>query len=103
MLNRLRIALVTSYVGAIGLGYLLAQALLHISLIFASPVASWLSRREYPGLGAPTQFFPQDAIPELIKSVVLLLVGYGLLRWLYFKPIDLEPEPQDSQTVASES
>jgi hypothetical protein len=32
-------------------------------------------------------FSMQDALPELVKSFALVLVGYLLLRWLYFKPL----------------
>lgn len=38
MLNRLKRTLVESFVGAIALGYLLAQTILHFVNIFASPV-----------------------------------------------------------------
>jgi len=40
---RLKQALIESYVGAIALGYLFAQGILHFVTIFASPVAGWLS------------------------------------------------------------
>jgi hypothetical protein len=39
---------------------------------------------------SPTGFSLQDAIPELVRSLALLLVGYFLLRWLYFKPLEDE-------------
>ena len=38
MLERFKRALVESFIGAIGLGYLLAQGILHFVNIFASPV-----------------------------------------------------------------
>jgi hypothetical protein len=83
-------ALVESYVGAIALGYLLAQVILHFVNIFASPVGGWISRKQYGGLvpGNPALpgFSLQDALPELIRFFVLLLVWSVLLRWLYFRP-----------------
>src|SRR6185437_5096899 len=42
MFERLKRTLVESYVGAIALGYLLAQVILHFVEIFASPVAVWV-------------------------------------------------------------
>jgi hypothetical protein len=57
-------------------------------------MVGWLTRREYHGMvGAGTMatgFSLQDALPELIKLVSLLLLGYLLLRWLYYKTIELE-------------
>jgi hypothetical protein len=95
MLNQLKRALVESYVGAIALGYLLAQVILHFVSIFASPVAYSLQRREIGGMGSvvvSTQGITfQDALPELIRFVLLLVLWYVLLRWLYFKPLKDEP------------
>lgn len=94
MFKRLKTALVSSYVGAIALGWLFGQGILHVAYIFSAPVAGWLMRREYGALveRASTMrgFSLQDALPELAKSLSLLLVGYLLLRWLYFKPLSQE-------------
>jgi len=90
MLNRFKQAVVDSFIGAIALGYVLAQAILHFVNIFASPVAGWLSRKQYGGLMPHTAtlpgFSPQDALPDAVRFFVLLLVWFVLLRWLYFKP-----------------
>src|SRR3954469_7321725 len=100
MLNRLRTALVSSFVGAIALGWIFAQAILHFAFIIATPVSSWLSRRTYRGMldnpRIPTGFQLQDAIPELLKSGSLLIIGYILLRWLYWKPLETEPTVADA-------
>jgi hypothetical protein len=38
-----------------------------------------------------SQSFPiEAALPQAISFIILLLVFYGLLRWLYFKPLTLE-------------
>jgi hypothetical protein len=47
MFERLKRALVESFMGAIALGYLLAQCILHFVNIFASPIAGWVSRNDY--------------------------------------------------------
>ena len=106
MFNRLKQALVESYVGAIALGYLFAQGILHFVNIFASPVAGWLSRKQYGGLVPGTTSLPgfslQDALPELVRFVLLLLVWYVLLHWLYFEPLKKEtpePVPRDRKSV----
>jgi predicted Kef-type K+ transport protein len=97
MLKRLRRALVESFVGAIALGWLFAEAIIHFAWILGSPVATWLARRD--GLSNPTASSAtlhfQTALPELIKFVTQLFVGYALLRWLYYKPLDLPTAPKD--------
>jgi len=103
MLERLKRVLVESFVGAIALGYLFAQGILHFANVFSAPVAAYLMRREYRGImertTAPTGFSFQDALPELARSCALLLVGYVLLRWLYFKPLVEEaPDPAREQS-----
>ena len=86
MLERLRSVLVSSFVGAIALGWVFAQGILHFAYVFSAPVAGWLTRREYPSIGRVNAGFSlHDALPDLAKSVSLLIVGYLLLRWLYYK------------------
>lgn len=108
MLNRLKQALVGSYVGAIALGYLFAQGILHFVNIFASPVAGWISRKQYGGLVTGTTSLPgfslQDGLPELVRFVLLLVSWYVLLRWLYFEPPKeetSEPMPNPEQAAGS--
>jgi hypothetical protein len=98
MFDRMKRALVESYVGAIALGYMFAQGILHFVNVFASPVAGWVSRKQYGGLMPRTTVLPgfslQDALPEVVRFFLLLLVWFVLLRWLYFKPFEKEtPEP----------
>ncbi len=87
-----------SYVGTIALGWMFAQGLLHFAYVFSEPVAHWLTRREYLEIvgraTVSTRFSFQDALPELIRSIALLLVAYVLLRWLYYEPT--APETEDS-------
>jgi|SRR6476646_3763146 len=95
MFERTKRVLVESYVGSIALGYLLAQGILHFVNVFASPVASWFSRKQYealvPGATASAVGFPLEAaLPELIRFFLLLLIWFFLLRWLYFKPSNNE-------------
>lgn len=93
MFKRLKQTMVESYVGAIALGWLFAQGVLHFAYIFAAPVAGWASRRTYLSLGILGHSTPvqgllfRDALPELARAFFLLLLWYLLLRWLYFKPV----------------
>jgi hypothetical protein len=91
MFDRLKRALVESYIGAIALGYLPAQDLLYFAGIFTAPVASWVARNQYrelmPSRIGSYGFSPKEALPELMGFVVLLFVWYVLFRRLYFKPL----------------
>ena len=90
MLSRLKRVLVESFVGAIALGYLFAQGLLHVAGMFAAPFASSIARQQFQSLEAPltTGLLLRDAVPELIRAASTLLIAYVLLRWLYYKPLD---------------
>jgi len=105
MFERLKRALVESYVGAIALGYALSQCILHFVNIFASPVVGWIERNELrdvvPGGAKLARFSLADALPDLARFVFLILVWYLLLRWLYFAPVKntaSEPAPGSGQT-----
>jgi hypothetical protein len=79
MFERLKQSVVESYVGAIALGWLLAQSLVHFANIFTAPVAGWILRREYRGFTEHTTLLPgfslQDPVPELIRSVSFCWFG----------------------------
>src|SRR5208283_3194976 len=91
MFERLKRALVESFVGAIALGYALAQCILYFVNIFASPLASWITRSEFrdvmPGGASLVRFSLADALPDLARFVILSLVWYLLVYWLYFTPL----------------
>jgi hypothetical protein len=106
MLNRVKRALVESFVGAIALGYVLAQTIMHFVNIFASPIAGWVARDEYrrlmpqslvPQSPEPTGFPYRNGLPELVTFLLLLLVWYVLLRWLFWKPVAQGGQQQDAQ------
>ncbi len=99
MLERVRQSLVKSYVGAIALGMVFAQAISHLTGIFAVPLSSWLSRQSYRGVADnfSTEFRIEEAIPELVRSALLLVIGYLLLRWLYFQPPNKGTAAVDSE------
>lgn len=100
MFSRVKRTLVESYVGALALGWIFAWAILDFVSIFSAPVTNWISRNEYrqtkvPGLEAiPGSLFLKDALPYIMASFGLFLIGYLLLRWLYFKPL-----PESTQSV----
>ena len=106
MLERLKRILVESFIGAIALGWLSAQIIMHFAYSFAAPVAGWIMRREYRGFtdraSGPAGFSLLDALPDLVRTISLLLVWYILLRWLYFKPLKKEtPQPTPNPEQAA--
>lgn len=92
MFERIRRAMVESFVGAVALGWLFAQGILHFVDIFTAPISGWLVRSEYGRLTdhPSARFMLRDSLPELARSFFLLLFWYILLRWLYFKPVRKE-------------
>jgi len=99
MLNRLKRVLVNSFIGAIALGYLLAEAVLYFVNIFTAPVATWSTQKVFGGLlprSAPYMRLPLEvALPQVLGFLILSLAWYVLLRWLYF-PLTTESEPAPS-------
>jgi hypothetical protein len=45
MLNRLKRVLVKSFIGAIALGYLFAEAVLYFVNIFTAPISEWITQK----------------------------------------------------------
>jgi hypothetical protein len=105
VLSRLKRALVESFVGAIALGYLMAQGIISFAGIFATPVGAWISRNEFPGFAASGRLAPispfDPALPDLIRFAVYLVVWYALLRWLYFKPLKTEASESSASSQQS--
>jgi hypothetical protein len=98
MFKRLKRALVESYIGAIALGYLLAEAILYFIGIFSTPVGSWLAQQRFSTPAShrlSADLIVLSGLPQLINSVLLLLLWYVLLRWLY-----VEKSPKQTVTPA---
>ena len=91
MFRNLRKMLVRSYVGAIALGYLLSDCILHFSGIFSAPISRWIGQDEYRALTTNASYAGANplryALPELVRFVLLGLVWFVLFRWLYSKPL----------------
>jgi hypothetical protein len=104
MLERVKTALVDSFVGAIAIGLLLSQGISQIVRVAVNPITVWLQQRQYSEnhpVGAVRAASLESMLPQLLMSVPLLLIAYGLLRWLYFPYVekqdqDLALEPKES-------
>ncbi|SRR6266702_2995609 len=96
MLDRFKRALVESFVGAIALGWIFAQVLIHFVGILSTPVGNWVSRRTFRSFAQQGSMMPEftfrDSLPEAVRFVGLLIVGVVILRWLYY-PSEAVPAP----------
>ncbi|HEV2491059.1 MAG TPA: hypothetical protein VGT03_14735 [Candidatus Acidoferrales bacterium] len=89
MLDKLKRALVESYIGAIALGYVLAQAILYFMLTIVSPFTAWLSHayfKDVPSRPTPADLPFYNALVDLASFVSLTLLWFVLMYWLYVKP-----------------
>jgi len=108
MLDRLKTALVESYVGAIALGFLFAEGIQRVAYIFADPATRWMLERfqqhqnnRYPGIfNEPPRFPFELAIPQLFTALFLLAVAIAMLRWLYFPEADKQHEAAEPEEDA---
>ena len=108
MLERIRKALVESFVGAIAIGWLFADGILRfvtgITVALTERLREWIQQPKGSVLfPSPRPPFPsQPLIQEWIAAALLLLIAYALLRWLYIEPTaepsdpSQEPEPEES-------
>ena len=93
MLDRLKDALVESYVGTVLVGWLFAEGLIHAVGIFTAPLTTWEARTfvhsfigESGSVRSTTERFPWwEALPQALSAALLLIIAYRLLRWLYYK------------------
>ncbi len=98
MPERLRSVLVDSYVGAIALGLLFAPGISAFANAVAAPVREWLQLRGNTSIAGPFStplgFWLLSILPELLTSVLLLLIAYALLRWLYYPAAEQQDQEQ---------
>jgi hypothetical protein len=91
MLNRLKAALVNSYVGAIATGWLLGEGLYSLAGVLTRPIELWYLARFYHQLIPSEISVPSHglsiagALTDLLGAVVRLLIAFLLLRWLYWE------------------
>lgn len=96
MLRRIRNVLSSEYIGAITIGFLLAQVVAGI----ANSVVQWLAfyateRQDHSNIfRSEPRVFPWWNVTLPIVSVLLYLVAAGVLfYWLYLRPNTNEKEP----------
>lgn len=106
MLERMKTALIESFAGAIALGWLLAMAITHFVGIFIEPVTVWMTRRqnwEIFSSNSSSAAFPfQLVFSQLLTCAAYLLIGYALLRWLYYPPEEKQEQVQTQEPEQSD-
>ncbi|HXT85507.1 MAG TPA: hypothetical protein VN745_00660 [Verrucomicrobiae bacterium] len=97
MFKQLKSILVESYVGAIALGYLLAESVLYLVSLVAAPVTAWATEERYRTTMSRQMSWADlagpDLIETLVKFILLLLFWFILIRWLYFRRPDEPTQP----------
>jgi H+/Cl- antiporter ClcA len=84
MVKRVQEILVNSYVGAIVVALLFAQAVGHFANMLATATTNWLIEGPYRASTTPPGFRVQSISPELVRGIFILLICGLLLYWLYF-------------------
>ncbi|HEV2288943.1 MAG TPA: hypothetical protein VGR81_08325 [Candidatus Acidoferrales bacterium] len=88
MSKRVKGALVESYIGAIALGYLLAESILYLISFVAAPETAWAQQQYRSALSVHVSWAALAgayAIDPLVKFIILIVLWYILLRWLYLE------------------
>jgi ABC-type Fe3+-siderophore transport system permease subunit len=84
-MKRIREILLTQYIGAITVGFILAQAAIHFINEIAGAVAEYWAIQQDQGsaMGTPRSFHWANFIVSMASVALHLLVGVLLIRWLY--------------------
>jgi hypothetical protein len=85
-MRRIKEILQTDYIGAIAIGFIVAQSIVAVVGCLIETVASYwqMSRQNGSLLGRPTFSFPWEGLVlGLITSALYLLAAFLLARWLY--------------------
>lgn len=93
-MNRIREVLRNEYIGAVAIGFLLAQLIAIVIGFIMRPINFYLDRAASPTSvfsHSKTDPFPLASLIGLAINIVLLgLISFLFLRFLYLKPADEE-------------
>ena len=83
-MKRLREILLTQYIGAITIGFILAQAAIgFVSEITQTVAGYWVLQSQRSALGPSTSFPWANFLTSMVSIALNLVVGFLLIRWLY--------------------
>ncbi len=100
-MKRIREILLTQYIGAITIGFILGEATVRLVNELTNAVGTYWAIQQVREsvLGGPRSFPWTNFITAMVSVALQFLAGFLLLRWLYFEAEprsedDIEP-PQD--------
>lgn len=103
MFRRMRTALTESFAGAILVAWVMSDGVVRLLEGLSMPLLNWVSQQQGGAASAAQQplllrLTLYQALEGLGDAAVLLVVGYLLLRWLYYPP----KEPQAGERTMAE-
>jgi hypothetical protein len=104
-MQRIREILLTEHIGAITIGFILAQAITgFVSTFVQSGAVYWVSRNTTASVFAGRQAFSRSSLViPLIAVALYFLVAYFLMRWLYLQPkTQVTPATDESEDNSRE-
>lgn len=104
-MQKIREVLLHEYIGAIAIGFMLAQAAASLIAALMQPLIFYLETRksDFGLFGREPHFSWERSAPSLVTAVLLLLVSYLLVRWLYFAKEPVVPEEKDQDEPVEEA
>jgi len=93
MLERIKKALVESFVGVLLVGSLFTASIMSLIGGISMPAANWLAawvHQQNTSVSFPNQtplFLYEQLIREGITAALFFLIAFLLLRWLYMEPV----------------
>jgi hypothetical protein len=72
------------YIGAITIGFLLAQSAIHLITAIVQPLSFYLEPGRSSILTGDRSFpWERLVLPNVVSAVLLFIVAFALIRWLY--------------------
>lgn len=83
-IQTIRKILLHEYIGAIAIGFLLAQSAIRLITAIVQPFSFLLEPRR-SSIFTADRSFPCERLllPNVVSAVLLFIVAYALIRWLY--------------------
>jgi hypothetical protein len=105
-MNRIREVLRNEYIGAVAIGFLLAQLILTVINLIMRPINVYLDRAASPtsvfGYSKIQPFSLASLTGPVINIVLLGLISFLFLRFLYLKPTGDEADER-TQSVSADT
>lgn len=92
-MKALKAVLVEKHIGAVLVGFILAQAVNHLVTLVLTPVTNGAVRwvRDVDRVSLPPIFSPAELIVGFVRTALFLGAGLLILKWLYLERQDSQP------------